>query len=132
MDRMIFVNLPVEDVAVSRRFYAGLGFPVDEVCSDDEVACVVVSPTILVMVLDRARFATFVSTEVADPRRTTQVLNGLSAASRDEVDELVARAVAHGGTALTAVEDGPMYGRSFSDPDGHVWEAIHTEVPEPF
>lgn len=129
MDRMIFVNLPVADIGASRRFYTGLGFGVNEEFSDDQVACIVVSDQILVMLLERSRFAEFITTEIADPRLATQVLNGLSADSRQEVDDLVARAVAHGGTARTPIEDGEMYGHSFTDPDGHVWEVIHMEIP---
>jgi len=128
MDRMIFVNLPVADVKVSRRFYTGLGFTVNEQFSDDQVACIVVSDTIFVMLLEHARFKDFITNEIADARATTQVLNALSAQSRAEVDSLVARAVELGGTARTPMEDGPMYGHSFADPDGHVWELIYMDM----
>lgn len=125
---MIFVNLPVLDVGASRAFYTALGFEVNEQFSDDQVACVVVSPTICVMLLEHARFREFIDTDIADPWVTTQVLNALSATSRAEVDELVARAVAAGGKARSVMEQGPMYGHSFADPDGHVWELIHMDM----
>ena len=131
MDRMIFVNLPVRDVRTSREFYTALGFAVDEEFSDDQVACIVVSDTIFVMLLEHERFRDFITTDIADARTTTQVLNALSAASRAEVDDLVARAVAAGGVARTPIEDGGMYGHSFADPDGHVWELIHMDMPTP-
>ncbi len=131
MDRMIFVNLPVRDVTASRRFYTALGFEVNEQFSDHQVACILISRTIAVMLLEHARFRDFIDTEIADPWVTTQVLNALSASSRGEVDDLVARAVAAGGTARRVVEDGPMYGQSFADPDGHVWELIHMDLGEP-
>jgi len=130
MDRMIFVNLPVEDVTVSRGFYTGLGFSVNEQFSDDQVACIVVSETIFVMLLEHNRFRDFTTNEIADARTTTEVLNALSASSREEVDDLVAKAVAHGGTARKPVEDDGMYGHSFADPDGHVWEIFFMEVPD--
>lgn len=129
MDRMIFVNLPVADVDASRRFYTDLGFTVNEQFSDHQVACVVISRQILVMLIERSRFAEFITTEIVDARTATQVLNCLSAESRQEVDDLVARAVANGGTARTPIEDGEMYGHSFADPDGHVWEVLHVEIP---
>lgn len=128
MDRMIFVNLPVRDVGASRAFYTALGFEVNEEYSDHQVACIVISRTIVVMLLEHARFRDFVDTEIADPWVTTQVLNALSASSRAEVDDLVARAVAAGGTARRAIAEGPMYGHSFADPDGHVWELIHMDL----
>ena len=125
MDRMIFVNLPVEDVTVSRSFYTGLGFSVNEQFSDDQVACIVVSETIFVMLLEHNRFRDFTTNEIADARTTTEVLNALSASSREEVDDLVAKAVVR-----KPVEDDGMYGHSFADPDGHVWEVFFMEVPD--
>lgn len=131
MNRMIFVNLPVADVQASRTFYTGLGFTVNEMFSDEQVACIVVSDTIFVMLLEHARFADFLTgTTAADATTTTEVLNALSAESRQEVDDLVARAVANGGKARTPITDGGMYGHSFTDPDGHVWEVFHMDMPE--
>ncbi|MFC7622699.1 VOC family protein [Microlunatus sp. GCM10028923] len=125
-DRLIFINLPVADLARSRAFYAGLGFGVDPRFSDDRSACVVVSPRICVMLLVRDRFAEFVVGEVADPGRTTQVLNCLSATCRDEVDRIAVRAVTGGGRPWRdKVDQDGVYGRSFADPDGHVWELLH-------
>lgn len=128
MNRMIFINLPVADVAASRAFYTGLGFVVNEQFSDDSCACIVISETISVMALVRSRFADFVTGEVGDPAQATAVINCLSAGSRDEVDTLVERALAHGGKPwLDKMADGPMYGHSFTDPDGHVWEVLHLD-----
>jgi len=129
MERMIFVNLPVADVTTSRAFYTGLGFTVNEQFSDDQVACIVISDTIVVMLLEHARFKDFITNEIADARTHTQVLNALSTSSREEVDDLVARAVAGGGTARLPIEEDGMYGHSFADPDGHVWELIHMAAP---
>lgn len=127
MDRIIFVNLPVRDVVASRTFYTSLGFGVNERYSDEQVACVVVSGAILVMLIERGRFADFIADDGAPS--SVQVRTGLSARSRSEVDDIVARAVAAGGTAHPAVQEGGMYGRSFTDPDGHVWELIHMAMP---
>ena len=130
MDRMIFVNLPVADVQASRRFYEGLGFEVNEDFSDEQVTCVVVSPTIVLMLLQHERFQDFLTTEIADARTTTGVINGLSAASREECDRLARTALEHGGGARPTIEDGPMYGTGFTDPDGHIWEVIHMPAEE--
>jgi len=133
MDRMIFVNLPVRDLAATRRFYEGVGFEINEIFSDEHCLCVVVSPTIYVMALDHERFADFVVTPIADPRRTTQVLNCLSAASAQEVENFVAAAVASGGQRYEhpsyTPSEGPqgeeMHGAAVTDPDGHVWEVLY-------
>ncbi|WP_245821329.1 VOC family protein [Geodermatophilus pulveris] len=124
---MIFVNLPVSDLAAARAFYAGLGFGSDERFSDDRTTSVVVSDAIVVMLLTRDRFADFVpdADRVGDPSRSTTVLNALSAGSREEADDLLARALASGGKPWMPAQDhGSMYGVSFTDPDGHVWEVV--------
>lgn len=132
MRRMIFVNLPVRDVRAATDFYTGLGFRFDPAFSDPLCSCLVVSDTICVMALQTERFADFLAGPLGDPRAGTTVINCLSAASRDEVDETVARALAGGGAPwLDKIEDGPMYGHSFADPDGHVWEILHMESPAP-
>ena len=49
----------------------------------------------------------------------------LSCASRSEVDELVRKAVAAGGTTFRDPQDhGFMYGHAFQDLDGHIWEVM--------
>jgi len=129
VDRMIFVNLPVADLDAATRFYTGLGFRLDPRFSDENAACVVVSDTICVMLLVPGFFARFAPAPVGDAQRATQVVNCLSAATREEVDDLVLRAVAAGGAEYRpAQEEGGMYGRSFTDVDGHAWEVLHMDL----
>jgi len=128
MRRMLFINLPVADLPAATDFYTGLGFDLNPDFSSDECSCLVVSETIFVMLLTRDRFADFTAGPVGDARSSTTVVNCLSAVSRDEVDELVAKALAGGGKPwLDKITDGPMYGHSFADPDGHVWEVLHMD-----
>ena len=124
--RAIFVNLPVTDLDRAKGFYTGLGFGLDEQFSDDNAASVVVSEQITVMLLTRERFADFVpGGTVGDPSAPATVLNALSVDSREEADDLLSRALAHGGKPWQPTNDmGFMYGTSFTDPDGHVWEAV--------
>ena len=123
--RMIFVNLPVTDLDRAKAFYAGLGFVNNPQFTDETAAAMVVEENIVVMLLTRAKFAEFVAGEVGDPAQATSVLNAVSASSREEVDELLARALASGGKPWQPAQDhGFMYGTSFTDPDGNVWEAI--------
>ena len=124
--RMIFVTLPVDNLPASRAFFTALGFEFNSDFSDASCACMVVDRNIFVMLLVRERFGHFVVGRVADATAGTEVITCLSAKSREEVDETVARAIAAGGRPWQPpVEDGPMYGGSFQDLDGHVWELVH-------
>ncbi|MGY1747189.1 VOC family protein [Blastococcus sp. SYSU D00695] len=123
--RRIFLNLAVSDLAASRAFYAGLGFPFDEQFSDENAASVVVEENVSVMLLTRQRFADFVTGPIGDPAAGPTQLTAISADSREAVDDLLARALASGGKPWKPAQDhGFMYGVSFADPDGHVWEVI--------
>ena len=126
--RMIFVNLPVEDLDASRRFFAGLGFSFNPTFSDDSAACMIVEENIYVMLLVKDRFKDFINGEISDATRATEVLTCLSADSREHVDEMVATAVASGGKPWKPTTDhGGMYGGSFQDLDGHVWELMYLD-----
>ncbi len=130
MNRMIFVNLPVTDIDTATAFYTGLGFSVNAQYSDEQTTCIVISDTIVVMLLAETRFRDFINGDISNAHNATEVLLCLSADSRAEVDELVAKALAGGGKPWKdLMQDGPMYGHSFADPDGHVWEVLHMEQP---
>lgn len=123
MSRLLFLNLPVADLAASRAFFGALGFDFDEKFCDEGAACMVVSDQAYVMLLQRERFADFVTKPLADPGAQTALTACVSAASRAEVDSLAAAAEAAGADAAKDPQDyGFMYQRSFHDPDGHLWE----------
>lgn len=124
--RSIFVNVPVRDVGASIAFFGKLGFAFDERFTDESCACMVVSEQVAyVMLLSEARFADFTSKPVADARTTTEAILCVSADSREAVDELADAALAAGGTvANEPMDHGFMYGRSFDDLDGHLWEVL--------
>jgi len=127
--RMIFVNLPVADLDRSKAFFEALGFSINPQFSDETAACVVVSETIFVMLLTHDKFRQFINGEIGDAHAATEVLTCLSAESRQEVDDLLAKALANGGKAWKPIMDmGPMYGASFQDPDGHVWELMYMDM----
>ena len=129
MDRMIFINLPVADLTASNDFYTGLGFTINPQFSDEKTTCIKISEQIYVMLLIRERFSDFVVGEIGDPAKDTSVLLALSAQSRAEVDGLVSSALANGGKSWMPAQDhGSMYGHSFADPDGHVWEVIYMDM----
>jgi predicted lactoylglutathione lyase len=137
MPRMIFINLPVTELASATRFYAGLGFSQNFQFSSDDTACMVWSDTIHVMLLVHERWKTFTSRPIP-PRNHSEVMLCLSCDSRDEVNALAEGATAHGGTADVnpAQDHGFMMSRSLADPDGHVWEVVWMDpaamsAPEP-
>lgn len=123
MPRMIFINLPVADLQRSKAFYAAIGAANNPQFSDETAACMVVSETIHVMLLTHEKWRFFTQKPIVDARRDAQVMLCLSADSKDEVIAYVDKAVAAGGKG----DPGPiddysfMYGRSFEDPDGHMW-----------
>jgi predicted lactoylglutathione lyase len=122
---MIFVSLPVQDLAKSAAYFAGLGFEFNEEFTNENATCMVLSEQACVMLLGTPFFSTFTTKDVADAATGTEVILGVSAESRDEVDALVDRALALGGSvAKDPSDEGFMYGRSFYDLDGHAWEVM--------
>ena len=123
MHSKIFLNLACNDLPRSKAFFAALGFSFNPQFSNDQGACMVVSESICVMLLARPFFQTFTKKPVADATACTEALICLSCDSREEVDDLVARALAAGGRApMPAQDHGFMYGHGFEDLDGHQWE----------
>jgi hypothetical protein len=123
--RKLFVNLAVRDLKKSKEFFSTLGFGFNPKFTDDNAACMVVSDEAFVMLLTEPFFKTFTKREQCDTTRHTEGLFALSCESREEVDRLVKKAVAAGGThAMEPQDHGFMYGWSFYDPDGHHWEVF--------
>ena len=122
MTKMIFVNLPVADVAKATAFYEAIGFERNPQFSNEQASSMQWSDAIVVMLLDRAFFSTFTTKKIIDARTETGPLISLSRDSRAEVDEITDAALAAGGRELHDPEDmGFMYSRAFEDPDGHGW-----------
>ena len=125
MSRHIYVNLPIRDIGRSQAFFQALGFTINPRFTNEQAACVEITPGIYVMLLIEPFFQGFTRLPISDARQATEVLLALSCDSRQEVDQLVAKAVAAGGTATNAARDfGSMYQHGFADPDGHQWELV--------
>ena len=124
MTKMIFVNLPVTDLPKSKAFYEAVGFTNNPQFTNDNAACMVWSDTIYVMLLTHDFWKTFTTRAIPDAHQSAQVFLCLSHDSREAVDAIVAKAGASSGKAEpTPTQDhGFMYGSSFEDPDGHIWE----------
>jgi uncharacterized protein len=130
MNKQIFLNLPVADLPKSTAFYQALGYALNPQFSGDTAACVVINKTTFVMLGTHAKFREFTPKAVCDTTQAVEVLINLSCESRQEVDDLVAKAVAAGGSTYDKAEDfGFMYTHSFVDPDGHGWGLFHMTAP---
>lgn len=131
MAKQIFVNLPVRDLEKSKAFYLALGHSINPKFTDDNAACVVVSDTIYFMLLKREYFQTFTDRRICDTGREVQVLLALDTDGRPQVDAVMEKALANGGSEAGTTRDyGFMYQRSFADPDGHVFEVFYMNEAE--
>jgi predicted lactoylglutathione lyase len=125
MTRQIYVNLAVKDLDRAVEFFTELGFEFEPKFTDETATCMIVNDNAFVMLLVEERFKEFTGKDLADASTQTEAITGFNAESREGVDELVEKALAAGGTkARDPYDYGFMYGRSFNDPDGHLWEVI--------
>ena len=126
----IFVNLPTSDLERAKAFYTALGCEINPQFTDENAACVVWSEDIYFMVLTREFFATFTDKPIADPHQSLQVSSSFTCDSREEVDAIVDKALAAGGTEPKPAQDyGFMYSRDIDDPDGNSLGFLYM-VPE--
>lgn len=129
MSRTITISLPVANLAASKAFYSAIGFVNNPRCSDDTAAFMGLSEAINVMLLTHEKWATFTDRPIP-PNTSSEVALNVSCESREEVDAMNKAAAEHGGTGdINPVQDhGFMYGRDFSDPDGHIWGAVWMDM----
>jgi predicted lactoylglutathione lyase len=126
--RKIFVNLPVRDLDKSVEFFTTLGFEFNPQFTDDSATCMIVSEEAFVMLLVESRFKDFTKKEVCDSTTHTEAILALSAESREEVDEIVNKALDAGGQpANDPMDQSFMYAWSFQDIDSHLWEVLYMD-----
>ena len=130
-DRMkmkIFVNLPVKDLNKSVAFFTKLGFNFNPQFTDENATCMIVGEDIFIMLLVEKFFKSFTKKEVCDTSKNTEAILALSVESREKVDQMMDKAIeAGGGESREKQDHGWMYGRSFEDVDGHLWEVFFME-----
>jgi len=126
MKNQIFVNLPVRDLDKSRTFFSNLGFGFNPQFSGENAACMVIAEgSIQVMLMPEAFFRSLIDKPVVQAKEANEVIVCLSCDSREEVDSLIAKAVAAGGRTPHPPEDhGFMYDQGFEDLDGHLWNLV--------
>src|SRR5690606_26912691 len=125
---MTFINLPVKDLKKAMDFFSHIGFTFNSQFTDDNAACMVINEQTFAMLLTEARFKDFTNKEIIDASKSVEVLLGFSAESREQVNEVVNKAIDAGGSpAYDSKDYGFMYQASFMDLDGHVWEVIYMD-----
>jgi uncharacterized protein len=128
MKTKIFVNIPVKELNKSVDFFTKLGFNFNPQFTDENATCMIVGEDIFVMLLVEKFFKSFTKKEICDTSKSTEVILALSVESREKVDQMIDEAVGAGGSEPREKQDhGWMYGRSFEDIDGHLWEVFFME-----
>ncbi len=128
MTRQIFVNLPVKDLNETVDFFTKLGFAFNPQFTDENATCMIVNNDIFVMLLVEKFFKTFTKKELCDTIKDTEVIVALSTESREKVDQMINKVIEAGGKEHRKPQDhGWMYGRSFEDINGHLWEVIYMD-----
>jgi len=128
MTKQIFVNLPVKDLSRTVEFFKRLGFTFNPQFTDENATCMIIDDNIFVMLLVEKFFKTFTKKEICDTAKDTEVIIALSTESREKVDEMIQNVFEAGGKESREPQDhGWMYGRSFQDINGHLWEIIYMD-----
>jgi len=135
MIKQIFVNLPIKDLPKTIAFFTKLGFTFNPQFTDENATCMIIGENIFAMLLVEKIFRTFTADkEITDTQKQTEVLLALSVENRKRVDEIIRKAITAGGKEPRSAQDhGWMYGRSFEDLDGHIWEVFcmdESKMPE--
>lgn len=130
MATMTFINLPVKDLAKATEFFTKLGFSFDPMFTDEKATRMIISDDASVMLATEPFFKGFIDPQdIADTSKSREVVVGLSAESREQVDDLADKALAAGAQGLGEPEDdGFMYMRGFRDVDGHQWSFIYMDM----
>jgi len=131
MATKVFINLPVKDLDRSISFFTSLGYSFNPQFTDEKAGCMVISESIYAMLLTEQYFATFTRKNVADAKTATEVLIALDASSKEEVEQMIAKAKDAGATIYAEPQDhGWMYLHSFADLDGHQWELMYMDASQ--
>ena len=126
--KKIFVNLPVKDLDKTIEFFTKLGFKFNPQFTDKNATCMIIGENIFAMLLLEEFFKKFIKKEIADATIITEVINAITVNSKQEVDEMIDKAIEAGAIEPREPQDhGWMYGRSFQDINGHLWEVFYMD-----
>jgi len=129
MVKQIFVNLPVKDLNKTMDFFTNIGFEFNSQFTDENATCMIIGENIFAMLLVEKFFKKFTPKEISDAKKSTEVLLALAVDSREEADEMMAKAIKAGGREPREPQDhGWMYSRAFEDINGHIWEVFFMDM----
>lgn len=129
MARLTFINLPVKDLQKSKEFFTSLGFSFNPQFTNDKAACLIINDgASYAMLVSYEYYLTFIPGREIPTASTSELIIALSAENRIEVDVMMDKALAAGGTDYRTEDQGFMYGRAFTDPDGHIWEIFYMDM----
>jgi predicted lactoylglutathione lyase len=129
MFKEIFVNLPVKDLGKTKEFFSKLGLKFNQQFTDQNAACLIINDKIYAMLITESYFKTFITKEIADTKKSSEVILALSVYKKEQVDEIANKAIKAGGKEPRKAQDhGWMYSRNFEDLDGHLWEVFHMDI----
>lgn len=124
MNKQIIVNMSVKNLDQSKAFFSALGYTFHPMFSNEHAALMIIAEnSISAMLMSESFFTSFHNKQITNTGEAIEMWVSLSCDSREEVDSLMAKAVAAGATATGEPQDcGFMYGHGFEDLDGHTWQ----------
>lgn len=130
MSKMLFINLPVRDLAASTRFYEALGASLNPQFSDEGAANMMFTGSFGVMLLTYKSYSQFTQRPIGDARKESQALLAITTDSRDAVTATIEAGIKAGGKPdpNPAQDHGFMVNRTIEDPDGYVWEIVWMDM----
>ncbi|WP_342117993.1 VOC family protein [Pseudoduganella sp. OTU4001] len=132
MKNSVIFNLPVKSLEKSRAFFSALGFTFNEqYCGPEAAFMSIAGDTVQAMLTTEPFFKSLINKPVVQAKEANEVVICLMCDSREEVDSLIAKALAAGGTTPHPPEDhGFMYDQGFEDLDGHLWNLVWSAPQE--
>lgn len=126
--KKIFINLPVEDLDKSMRFYAQMGFINYALFTGENQKCMLWSEHIYVMLQSKAFFNSHNKKQLVDSKNNIASSHTLPVESLDMLNEIIENGLKSGGTEPTPmINEGFMQVRTIEDLDGHTWGIIYLD-----
>ncbi|MEO8770243.1 MAG: VOC family protein [Ferruginibacter sp.] len=132
MPKQFWLNLPVKNIEKSKAFFTSLGFKFNTQHGNgpNSVCLMIGEKDVVVMLFDEPTFKQCLGDTAWEISKSSEVLLSIDAESKGEVDEMVQKAIAAGGSSnhVPSEMKGWMYGCVFSDIDGHKWNVLYMDM----